>query len=1377
MTKRFYLTCCALLLTANAFAGGWYVGNTSPTEWIRYKRVWLSDGAYRFTARAGASSANASLHLEINNATVLAGVPVPNFGRPDSFTNVHLGRATLAQGYYDLKIVFDAGNISLDWFMLSKDADTSSSVKTADVTMVRPDTSGMLVAPITAFSHKSGTSGLASAICSQPGNDINGQPYNDAQIRTWYSIPMYADYDRRIDRYWDILIDDLISSRAQVPIVHCRETKDFTRGLQDRDYAEGPGAFEGRWLLKFSEAVGRNSQAVSALKIGMFWESGGIADGFKQRNGYFPAWKDPLLVDYVMDYWLCPWFDNIPASLLYYPLPSRPIISFFSNHPTNMVKDGGMGDFLGAVRTRLQEKYGYNPLFLLPTGGDVDAAALAQAWGQVPWVTWDGPLLETNRFGGSLWGTTMVGSRRRLDTVWMNDWNPLTNTGTPNTQDQNGHDSFQSRLNSSGNSVLIDSLTQAHSLGIKLVQQEGFTNVAEGNSIFRSYHPGWSFPNQHLAAMREFSDPASQTFKFEAEGCDDYSKTVNDGNSGGSFRREWYSGGNNLDVYKPLSNLQSWIARNSGPGNLSQISAGFYDTWALGSDGKVWAQPIMAGQNTWTQVTSAPAGLTQLSVGKEYVWALKGSTVYSTKTPYGWNYWTSTGWTQRSGSMVHLSAATSEVWGVNASKQVFHRPADGTADWTAVSGTMDKVYAGDQFVWGIQGPDIYFTRASSIAWTQVTNPNSITQLAVGSEEVWGINAAGQIFRRSISGVGGWDSMTNPGGTLTSFSVGDGYAWGLVGTTPYYRRLEGFLGADRLAPLIPRAVAGNGNVVLSWTGVSSATGYNVKRATSGSGPYANIASNVMPFTTSLSWTDSTVANGTTCYYVISAVTPTGETGNSPWISVTPQSQTPAAPTNLTASSGFGNQVTVNWSDPATTEDGFRIERRTGSGAYVPIGAVSKNTKSYIDTVFTGPTYTYRVRAFNAAGPSAYSNEFSCSTLQNRLSRSGWVATASTSAGGSPANALDGNIGTRWGTGGPQVPGQWFQLDLSRVNKIYEIDLDIVNSDYPRGYELYLSLDGLNWGSPVANGAGSSILTTITFAPERARYIRIVQTGSTTGTWFGIYEINVSGQPADDLSRTGWNLTASSSETGGLPASSIDGSISTRWSTGASQVSGQWFNVDLGATNTICEVTLDAGSSANDYPRGYQLNVSNDGVNWGTVAATGTGASSLTTIHLVPITARYLRITLTASTANFWSIHELRVAGTPSVSVSRSGWIATASVAGTSSPVLNALDSNLSTRWSTGVAQVDGQWFQLDLGTLRSFRQIVLDAGSSTNDYPRGYQIYVSSDGVNWGSFVAAGAGFSTISTIYVPPQSTRYLRIVQTGSTGGTWWSIHEVNLF
>ena len=73
------------------------------------------------------------------------------------------------------------------------------------------------------------------------------------------------------------------------------------------------------------------------------------------------------------------------------------------------------------------------------------------------------------------------------------------------------------------------------------------------------------------------------------------------------------------------------------------------------------------------------------------------------------------------------------------------------------------------------------------------------------------------------------------------------------------------------------------------------------------------------------------------------------------------------------------LTLTWVDNSTNEDGFKIERKTGtSGTFAQIATVGAKVTSYIDSTLTaGTTYCYQVRAFNTAGNSDYSNE-ACGT---------------------------------------------------------------------------------------------------------------------------------------------------------------------------------------------------------------------------------------------------------------------------------------------------------------------------------------------------------------------------------------------------------------
>ena len=74
-----------------------------------------------------------------------------------------------------------------------------------------------------------------------------------------------------------------------------------------------------------------------------------------------------------------------------------------------------------------------------------------------------------------------------------------------------------------------------------------------------------------------------------------------------------------------------------------------------------------------------------------------------------------------------------------------------------------------------------------------------------------------------------------------------------------------------APASVTAAAGNGKVVLTWSAVSGATGYIVLRSTTPSGPFVRINPAVVTGTT---YTDSTVQNGQTYYYLVQAVNGAG-----------------------------------------------------------------------------------------------------------------------------------------------------------------------------------------------------------------------------------------------------------------------------------------------------------------------------------------------------------------------------------------------------------------------------------------------------------------------------------------------------------------------
>jgi subtilisin family serine protease len=99
-----------------------------------------------------------------------------------------------------------------------------------------------------------------------------------------------------------------------------------------------------------------------------------------------------------------------------------------------------------------------------------------------------------------------------------------------------------------------------------------------------------------------------------------------------------------------------------------------------------------------------------------------------------------------------------------------------------------------------------------------------------------------------------------------------------------------------------------------------------------------------------------------------------------------------PSGLTAAADSMSQISLAWSDNATGEDGYKVERKTSGGTYAQITTLVADSKSYTnDSLIDGTLYIYRIRAYNVlpnpgtgstsdiGADSAYSDEASVATL--------------------------------------------------------------------------------------------------------------------------------------------------------------------------------------------------------------------------------------------------------------------------------------------------------------------------------------------------------------------------------------------------------------
>ncbi|RXZ80444.1 discoidin domain-containing protein [Paenibacillaceae bacterium] len=130
------------------------------------------------------------------------------------------------------------------------------------------------------------------------------------------------------------------------------------------------------------------------------------------------------------------------------------------------------------------------------------------------------------------------------------------------------------------------------------------------------------------------------------------------------------------------------------------------------------------------------------------------------------------------------------------------------------------------------------------------------------------------------------------------------------------------------------------------------------------------------------------------------------------------------------------------------------------------------------------------------------------------------------------------------------------------------------------------------------------------------------------------------PVTELAK-GKTITASSSETNHPAANANDGNSSTRWASGSGNP--HWLQIDLGAPNMIERVVLNWEAA---YASEYQIQLSEDGVDWTSVYSTTTGDGGVDEIKIERVKARYVRMDATKrGTRDDYSLWDFEVYGTP------------------------------------------------------------------------------------------------------------------------------------
>lgn len=126
----------------------------------------------------------------------------------------------------------------------------------------------------------------------------------------------------------------------------------------------------------------------------------------------------------------------------------------------------------------------------------------------------------------------------------------------------------------------------------------------------------------------------------------------------------------------------------------------------------------------------------------------------------------------------------------------------------------------------------------------------------------------------------------------------------------------------------------------------------------------------------------------------------------------------------------------------------------------------------------------------------------------------------------------------------------------------------------------------------------------------------------------------------LDRSEWKVSANVNGENGYPGKAIDGDSQTRWDTGVNQKPDERYEIDLGAVHSFEALEMSLSPAPYDYPRRYEISVSDDGSSWRTIQS-GLGRKGQSLYPLGETRGRYIRIRQTGSGGNYWSIYELQV----------------------------------------------------------------------------------------------------------------------------------------
>jgi hypothetical protein len=288
-------------------------------------------------------------------------------------------------------------------------------------------------------------------------------------------------------------------------------------------------------------------------------------------------------------------------------------------------------------------------------------------------------------------------------------------------------------------------------------------------------------------------------------------------------------------------------------------------------------------------------------------------------------------------------------------------------------------------------PPTAFAAAAGVKVNAPSSPQAVAASYAQIDFSWQDNSSNEtgfeVHRSTTGATGPFSLLGATGSGQVAYSDGgltpstaycyQARAFRTTGNKKTYSGFTSAACATTQAPPLPAAPSGakatslfsGYRVRLTWTDNSAnEAGFRVERSGTSQGPWTSPGS-VGANTTSFETSQTPDGEKPTCYRVL-ALNSFGDSGPSNVDCV----MVPATPTNLVATVVADGIVELTWTDNATLEDGYEVQRAGGGGSegISVIKTLPANAASYRDEGLSDGAYGYWVRATKDGGTSANSN---------------------------------------------------------------------------------------------------------------------------------------------------------------------------------------------------------------------------------------------------------------------------------------------------------------------------------------------------------------------------------------------------------------------